>query len=502
MNYAGIINYVLAFFPALIEQYRAYGKIALENPDFIAKAAQVTTLPGRVGEVETDAFGTEYLKVAMPFTGVEGRIPTSWFNPLNPTGGAIISAGPIATFSVNAVAKKYSFENKFTDFFLPFGAQSNVLQPLTPNTLKRSAQAFQAVFARSGEQFNKDANMILMQKRYDFSQTKGRQPNSAELKDLSNQAEDGAVSFAMLRFFSSVMFPTQPRPVTPLTFYADELNKMRNADPINGEEAFLEKYPDFFLLTTRLSDATSGLNPDKTATTLAKDNPQAIKAIVSAIGEDNLGVLGAVFNDANYAFSSAAQAWLQTSTIPGTSKKFREVGASLDASRSSIVNKGWNDWYKMITIVTEELEASGMDPAKGFGKSIMDNYKAQFTEAQKTSNNLWYEEKIENSFGGSKSKQADAVRALTIALNDDKLGSQLLKQPRFSTIVDYLNLRYDVYDGLQSMGTTYDSKKAAQLRSNVETIVNTMKKKDINFAKFYERYFSDDKFDYVYEEQK
>jgi hypothetical protein len=67
MNYAGIINYILAFFPALIEQYRAYGKIALENPDFIAKAAQVTTLPARVGEVETDAFGTEYLKVALPF---------------------------------------------------------------------------------------------------------------------------------------------------------------------------------------------------------------------------------------------------------------------------------------------------------------------------------------------------------------------------------------------------------------------------------------------------
>jgi hypothetical protein len=502
MNYAGVINYVLAFFPALVEQYRAYGKIALENPDFIAKAAQVTTLPGRVGEVETDAFGTEYLKVAMPFTGVEGRIPTSWFNPLNPTGGAIISAGPLATFSVNAAAKKYSFENKFTDFFLPFGAQSNVLQPLTPNTLKRSAQAFQAVFARSGEQFNKDANMILMQKRYDFSQAKGKQPNAAELKELSNEAEDGAVSFAMLRFFSSVMFPTQPRPVTPLTFYADELNKMRNADSINGEEAFLEKYPDFFLLTTRLSDATSGLIPDKTAVTLAKDNPQAIKSIVSAIGEDNLGVLGAVFNDTNYAFSSAAQAWLQTSTIPGTSKKFREVGASLDASRSSIVNKGWDDWYKMITIVTEELEASGMDPAKGFGKSIMDNYKAQFTEAQKTSNNLWYEEKIENSFGGSKSKQADAVRALTIALNDDKLGAQLLNQPRFSTIVDYLNLRYDVYDGLKTMGTTYDSKKAAQLRSNVDAIVNSMKKKDVNFAKFYERYFSDDKFDYVYEEQK
>jgi len=503
MNYAGIINYILAFFPALIEQYRAYGKIALENPDFIAKAAQVTTLPARVGEVETDAFGTEYLKVTLPFfPETEGRIPTSWFNPLNPTGGTIISAGPLATFSVNVAAKKYNIENRFTDFFLPFGAQSNVLQPLTPNTIKRGAQAFQAQFYRSGEQFNKDANMILLQRRYDFAEQKGRQPNSAELKRLSDEAEDGAVSFAILRFFSSVMFPTQPRPVTPLTFHADELNKMRDADPINGEETFLTKYPDFFLLTTRLSDSKSAIVPDRTAVTLARENPDVIKSIVSAVGEDNLSVLGAVFNDSNYAFSSAAQAWLQTSNIPGTRIKFREVGASLDASRSSIVSKGWNDWYNMITIVTDELSASGLNVTKGFGKTILDSYKDDFIEGQKTKNNLWYEEKQNNAFGGSKSKQADAVRALTIALNDEKLGKDLLKQPRFSTIVEYLNLRYDVYDGLKAMGTTIDSKKATKLRTDVLEIVETMKKKDINFAKFYERYFSDDKFDYVYEEQK
>jgi hypothetical protein len=502
MNYAGIINYVLAFFPALIEQYRAYGKIALENPDFIAKAAQVTTLPGRIGQVETDAFGTEYLLVDMPFTETEGRVPTSWFNPLNPTGGSIISAGPLATFSVNSVANKYSIENRFTDFFLPFGAQANALQPLTPNTLKRSAQAFQATLFRSGEQFNKDANVILLQKRYEFADQKGRQPNASELKELSDQAEDGALSFSILRWASSFLLPTQPRYVTPLTFYADELNKMRNADPINGEEEFIQKYPDFFLLTTRLSDATSGIIPDKTAVTLAKNNPDVIKNIVAAIGEDNLNVLGAVFNDSNYAFSSSAQAWLQRSNIPGTREKFREVGASLDASRSSVVNKGWDDWYKMISIVTDELTANGMNVTKGFGKTILDNYKADFIEAQKTQNNLWYEEKQNNAFGGSKSKQADAVRALTIALNDEKLGKDLLKQPRFSTIVEYLNLRYDVYDGLKAMGTTIDSKKATNLRTDVAEIVETMKQKDVNFAKFYERYFSDDKFDYVYEESK
>jgi hypothetical protein len=92
---------------------------------------------------------------------------------------------------------------------------------------------------------------------------------------------------------------------------------MRDADPAYGEEEFIQKYPDFFLLTTRLSDSKSGLIPDKTAVTLAKENPDALKNIVAAVGEDNLTVLGAVFNDSNYAFSSSAQAWLQRSNIFG-----------------------------------------------------------------------------------------------------------------------------------------------------------------------------------------
>jgi hypothetical protein len=49
------------------------------------------------------------------------------------------------------------------------------------------------------------------------------------------------------------------------------------------------------------------------------------------------------------------------------------------------------------------------------------------------------------------------------------------------------------------MGTTIDSKKAGWVRDNVEKTVAVMKAKDVNFGKFYDRYFSQDKFDFVYE---
>ena len=35
-----------------------------------------------------------------------------------------------------------------------------------------------------------------------------------------------------------------------------------------------------------------------------------------------------------------------------------------------------------------------------------------------------------------------------------------------------------------------------------DAIVNDMRKKDLEFGRFYDRYFDGDKFDYVYEEEK
>ena len=49
------------------------------------------------------------------------------------------------------------------------------------------------------------------------------------------------------------------------------------------------------------------------------------------------------------------------------------------------------------------------------------------------------------------------------------------------------------------MGTSIGSQQATGLRNNVLEIVEEMKKKDIKFGAFYERYFSNDTFSYVYE---
>jgi hypothetical protein len=512
MNYNGIFNYVLAFFPAIIEQYRAYGRIFLEHPDFLIKAAQISSIPERLGVEQEDPYGNKFVEVPLPMwvknlpgvsqlggSEIKGRINSKWFNVFNPTGNSLVSGGPLLTSSVNVWSKQFNVENKFTQWALPFGTQTGITGMVTANTARRLAQAGKAQFLKSGDQFNIDTNMFLRQIRFDYINANHKEPSADEVNGMSYEAQERATGLAWLRFLSSISLPAQPRYVTGLQGYADELQRMVEADPVNGEQTFLKTYPDYFLLTSKLSDSAAGIGDDATSVALLKDNKDTLNRIVANIGPDNLNVLGAVFNDENYAFSSAARAYLQSTDIPGyPGKKFKDSKGFLEATTKSIVAKGWSDFSNLKEIVIDELTKGGMNPNRGYGKNMYDQYMDSFIQGQKEKNNVWYEEYTAGFSGGSASRQAATVKALSIAANTPKMWKELSKQPRWGTIVEYLNFRYTVYDELQRTGSSLDSMRNRKLREDTADYVLLLRKRDINFGKFYDRYFDNDKFDYVY----
>jgi hypothetical protein len=291
--------------------------------------------------------------------------------------------------------------------------------------------------------------------------------------------------------------------VTSLSVYVDELNQLEKDYGLEGATIFAERYPDAWMFMDRLSDSTSGIRPDATAAALVRKNKATVQKIVAGIGTDNLNVLGAIFNDDNYAFSSGASAYLQNTKIPGGGgKTYRDVQDALGSFQSSIVGKGWNDWFALEEIVRSEYskQAQPIDVTKGFGAQMLKDFKDAFVEQSKTNNNQWYQEYIAQSFGGSGSRQADTIKAITIALNDDKLWSDLQKQPKYHALANYMSYRYDVKARLDSMGATIDSPKSIYLREEVASTVNKLRTMDINFDKLYMRYFENDKFDFVYDE--
>jgi hypothetical protein len=499
MNYPAIVNYFMAFFPAVIEQYRAYGKIAVEHPEFPYKIAAMAQLPDQLGNVKIDEFGTEYVEVSLGLLGIKGRLPASWFNPVNPTGGHILSAGPLSAFGVNELAKKIPLPKYFVDTVLPFGVQSNAFGSLTPGQVRRAGQLFQAYVLKNGEQYNKDVNMFLEIKRKDFEDEYHRMPSAREVDRMYKQSRSDGLKLAVIRSLGAGILPAQPRYVTPLQVYSDLLAKYTTEYGNDGAEKFTQDYPEYYMLVDKLTDSTSGIRSDDTAVNLAKSNADVIERIVGTKPNYTLSALGAIFNDDDYNFSSTAQAWLTTNAVPGTKQKFKEQGAALANNTSSIVTNGWKKWNQMIEVVTSELINNDppYDVATGYGKAVLDSYKSDFIKTMQTENNLWYEAKVG---AGYQNQMNDVIAGITIAANTPKMWSQLAKQPRWHAVAEYMNFRYQVYDMLKARGVTIGTAKASDIRRLVDTKVAELRRSDVNFGKFYDRYFDGDEFTYVYEE--
>jgi len=502
MNYAGWVNYFFAFFPAVVEQFRAYARITMENPDFIVKKMAIATIPERLGEVEEDSAGNRYIPVKLGFLGLESRLPVEWFNPDNPTGGNILSVSPMGAALINEYAKQTQTENFFTDALLPFGVQRNSLNALNVNTARRLYQVWQAK-NKTGEQFNKDVDMFRQQLWSDYVKETGNKPSGKKYEEQFQEAQKRAFYLSVLRTVSAYTLPVQGRLVTSVTGYVDILNKYEDKYGAQGAEMFAIDYPDAWMFMDRLSDSTSGIKNDSTAAALVKGNLPSVQKIVSGIGLENLTVLGSIFNDDDYAFSSAAQAFLQDTRIPGAgNKKFRDVSDAFENGRSALVSKGWKDYFVIEQVLKDEFArvTPAINPYKGYGAAVLKQYKQAFVDAAKEDNNLWWQEYNAQAVGGTGSRQADTVTALTIALNDEKLGPLLLKQPKFHAVADYLNYRRYVNSMLKRMNTTFDSQRATQLRTQVMLEVAELRASDVNFDKLYIRYFENDKFDFVYEE--
>jgi hypothetical protein len=499
MNFAGLMNYVIAFFPAVVEQFRAYGRIMIDNPELPIRLAYAAQIPEYIADTQEDAYGNRYIEYTMPYTGLKARFGVEWFNPINPTSGSILSAGPLATTGANLFAKQTDFaDTKLGSFLLPFGVSTNNMSAYTPNTWRKATELYKA-WRGDGEQFNRDVNMISKQYLFDFIEDNDKQPNPSQLNQIQIRAEKDALALSVLKFVSSLTLPQQPKMRTAISFYQDRFNEAIKQDPINGAEEFMKDNPEYFMLADKLENNLSGIRSDETAVALLQRNNMATREIVTNITD--LSALGAVFNDDNYAFSSAADAYLRTQKIPGLDSKYKASEASLLNMKSTVVNKGWTDWFKLIQVVSTEMKKPpyNLDPARGYGDVVLQQYKDAFIEQQKTENPMWYDEKINSSGGGDSGRMASVIKAVTIAANTPEMWKDLSQQPRWSAIVEYMNFRYQINDELKRRDIGYDTKSAIDLRNQVTLKVWELRNKDVKFGQFYDRYFDGDDFSVIFD---
>jgi hypothetical protein len=368
----------------------------------------------------------------------------------------------------------------------------------TPNTVKKAADLYNAWF-KQGEQFQKDVNMISKQRLFEFIEKNDRNPTNSEMNRIQLSAEKDSFSISVLRFSAALTMPQQPKIRTAVSYYQDRFNEAVQKDQVHGAEIFFKNNPDYFMLADKLTNSVSGIRSDDTAVELLKRNRLATMEMTGAVKD--LTALGAVFNDDNYAFSSVADAYLRTMKIPGLEQKFKESEASLQSMRSTIVNKGWTDWFKLIQVVSTEMKKPpyNLDPARGYGAVVLQQYKDSFIEQQKTENRMWYDEKTAPFSGGTGDKSTSVIKAITIAANTPSMWKDLSQQPRWHTIVEYMNFRYQINDELTRRDVGYGTKSAIDLQNAVTLKVWELRNKDVKFGQFYDRYLDGDDFSFVYD---
>ena len=115
----------------------------------------------------------------------------------------------------------------------------------------------------------------------------------------------------------------------------------------------------------------------------------------------------------------------------------------------------------------------------------------------RTQNPIWVDEKEDRD---TNSKLNNVVDVLTVAANDPKLGADLAKQARWHSIVEYLNFRYYIKDRLDKRGVTINAKAASDIKAEADRFVLQLRKEDVNFGRFYDRYFGNDNFSHMAQE--
>jgi hypothetical protein len=144
-------------------------------------------------------------------------------------------------------------------------------------------------------------------------------------------------------------------------------------------------------------------------------------------------------------------------------------------------------------------EPYNLDPARGYGAEVLQQYKDSFVEQQKTKNPMWYDIK-ENSMGGGDTGQlASVIKAVTIAANTPEMWKDLSQQPRWSAIVEYMNFRYEINDELKRRKLNYGTKAAIDIQNKVSIKVWELRNKDVKFGQFYDRYFDGDDFSFIFD---
>ncbi|EFQ83221.1 hypothetical protein HMPREF0063_11494 [Aeromicrobium marinum DSM 15272] len=396
------MKYLYPFFAAHQDSMSFWGRAIAQRPEVLRGLQIAFNQPYALGlVVDQDGNVVEpgegilesdhrvLLQVPAAWGGPDPEDPTQqgtgWSVNINSANlitqnGSILNpgAGPLAAIPAAYIATKFGSSDEriggMMRWFNAFGAPNTGDNPLLPEALQALDQAIPTPIKRLGTLFDAYSqkhsrefvdmwSIKFQEAQVEFHEKYDRPPNSQEAAELEREVDEVVKSMALLRAFSSILSPVQPRPQSKFEGFIKEYQRLADEGRNSGQgwawatDKFLDRYGEEYIYLTR-SSSEYRANIDPTTATvralkayedLTEDTPPEVwQAIVGGEGEG--------------AFSIDAYRWMQQKDIALTQGggKLIDRKSVRDAMFSTAVSAGYREYNKAMDLLQSIATQNGL----------------------------------------------------------------------------------------------------------------------------------------------
>jgi hypothetical protein len=518
-----IARFFMPFYGAWQEVISRWAGLAVENPAFVARTAQIWQSPERAGIV-TDENGAQIHEdgtatgadgqpvepgkdryINMPLNiDLPGPLPhinlarggtetksTFAFNKksLNLVLSGPPGVGPVVQVPVNEIVKQRPDLQDSVKFILPFGTTQDNSDILLPTPWKRLKQTIDGEDDRT---YRNQLMRIYWDKMVDYNL--GLRTDPPTYDEAKNEAD----SLAKLRMVTGFISPAQFTYKSPYQPYIDALRQARerlakdpkalgvHADgetPKSADEWFYEQYgPEFFALTQSMSRSLNGVPPTLEGYTANKKYKKLIEKYPEfgglIVGSEGAGeFMGSVY-DAQ--FNEALRS--------GSDQKVRD-SLSFDESNEAYQKRiGWLEYSKFMDVLEAERVDQGLPSLNVKAARHLQAAKEAYVAKLKESYPDWHSDY--SAFDASKHERDLAAMREIAAL------PELSHREDLGGLREYLEIRDAVtgeLDKRKAAGGYASLDRHPDLQEAFDALVGEVVEDNLPFASLYYRYLDRDR---------
>jgi hypothetical protein len=479
--------------------------------DFLADNPWIPVLGGAVNSEDMITIPKDGLNVFMPDTGF-GLInrPNAW---VQVGASEMMKAGafPVETpaifywlFDRNRKEGEPSTADQayqmIKDYF--FGTQGSLSEKtlswdmILPAGLQKIVYSRDELSAAYGYQYQ-------LQRHTQYARWRNGERADEPTHDEINKRATNALWFQALGNYG-VPTPITPYPIltrptveSPINALVEIQQKYQKLDPQNASLNMMNQLGDWALeaAQTKITKNVGGADPSMAAVSDIRTFDGLIRNVTTAVGDDNLDMIGILVNnrDPEYDYSQTAYDWQKAATIPGTSRKFREIQTpeQAQAERERIV--GWTQYRQFFDMLDARLASAGFKSYEAAGAAAFKQQKEVFI------NNMMQNPELEgwrNDFldiGGSRTTAA--VKTIELAVSDPTFVGEMVKagkQNFVGAMADYALYRRSIIKAVEESGRSINDPENIMLKEAWANIRQDLKNRDERWAAVADRYFAND----------